>query len=1072
MEKKYLLILVLFGFLSLQIYSFTEVKGFIVNKEEKPVYEYIEVSLNDNKIITGDSEFNFPSVEPGDYILKVNAPDSRNHNSDFSSYENDFTIANENGKASFYNFNPKIVLTEGLTWNFKGIIKNKEGEVLNDIKYKLYSVKNGKYIENQDDIKTGPYRLVVNEPFFEAHDSDYDFTEIDNRRSMLEITVGTFNENITLYEFLVWQNHDIRYTSKMKNLGRTIELNYPGSPLVFHLGYEKIPPWVVKSWPVNNQTMVSVRDNLSITFSEKILFDSTVRNKILLYNAEKREYVDVSITYDVDQKTIIATPRENLDRGTKYQLIISNIYDLNNNMMESDFQVTFYTETTDFEDFHHKYMSRIIQGIPLDEYEPAVKGDREQVVSRDVRDAKQSDDEITVRRPELDINVPVEDRFYSKDFTSDYRVSGIDDYTLDFYLDSKEIPLNFQISSEGRQKFAAKLYDKEGKLLESEFIYFTLDKTPPQIEINPSLDDINYLTSYEGVVNVNDENLDIVEIELNGRELRREINLTEEGHYILDIHAEDKANNEASKSYEIIIDNTSPEIVTNIEDDNLFRLPVRLEVDIIDENLDYKSVSLNDEELETTEFEINEEGRYKIHVEAEDKAGNKTSFSKNFEAYTDTNYEELLIIFSYKEKFSQLWSYIEEVDEEEGILTKQSIIESLITKKTYETGTFEEYDKAVKIYEEISFDELVPMEEAQIKQILMLEKYWGYPLVTEYIASNRNQIETQLEDYNYLRNKFNEFFNIINIARGNIIQIYESDNDINIDYFNMFYDEYVEFHEELLEIGELAPEIKITSENYLNNLNFGRKLLHHSTHVTDKALEDNDLRQMMMKELTTVITSMRQNDFAEIIDKIKNPDFVSYLKTFGRELQKHHSFQITSQKFYPVSTVYFAINIDFLIEDNPFSIEFWYEYSEHSDELQNDYITNIFLIEDKIKDIVPAPVQVVEEEKGTSWGVIFTIILLILLMLLAVLFMIMRKRKKMKMIKEVYDDDQVDKSEEFVEEEKEEVKKTEKPSEIEEKDDESDLKEKEEVKKTEKPSEIEEKDDESDLKEKEEVKKT
>ncbi|MFA7577790.1 MAG: Ig-like domain-containing protein, partial [Candidatus Muiribacteriota bacterium] len=1005
MKKSCLLLI----FLLIFIYSasaFVDIKGYIINEKEQPIFDFIEIALNETKIITGDSKYEFLNMPPGEYVIKVNSPESRNHNVNYSSYENKFSVTNENGKPVFWNYSPKVVLTPGKTWNFRPQVRDFSGNILSDASIKLYSIKNGSYYENFSNIPTGSYRIIINDPFSEHYKPSYDFTEIENRRSMLELTIGTFNENIIVYSYAVWKDYVITYSTQNKNIGAVIEFNQPGSPINYNLPAEQIPPWVIKSWPVSNQTMFSIRDRIRIIFSEDIIFDANVKNKVLVYSTEKRQYIELSMTYDTENKTIIATPRQNLDRGAEYTLIVSNISDKNNNLMKNDYRINFYTETSDFEDFNHKYLVRNVTNLSTGQYEPPTQGERSSLVSTEltfVENREQPRETMVMKRPEMTILLPIENQYYSADFVPQYKMSDIEKFTINFYVDSKEIPLNFRLTEEGTKKFAAKFFDADNRLISAEYITYTLDKTKPVIKITPELESVNYFKTYNGEIEVIDDNLDTVKITVNGEERRRNIILNEDGTYILKISATDKSNNITEKSYEIIIDNTPPVIIAKVENKEIYKSPFDLSIGVIEDNIDELTMSYNGAPLDVTDLIIETEGRHNIKVMAKDLAGNLAEINKTFEVYFDQNYNEIQKFKEYKSMLAEVFTGLEKISNDNGEFYMERLIMGLCTTRRQEAQVLPEFNQLSQLFSNINIPGLNPAESSQIKNILMYEKYWTFPRVSEYIRANRMMILKTIENYSFMHAKFNEMLNIINIASGNLIAFYENEKETNDAYFEMYYNDYLTNIERMAKLGSIAPELKTQMENTLANLYFGKKMLSVAKKSSPEAISDMELRKLSIQELTNILTAFTNKDFSKIANMVKDASIKQPLVDLGRALARHQDLAIINQKIYPLTKSYFALNVSFALAGYNFNIEFWYEYQDVAKLLRIDHISNINNLREQISKIQPIfqPVSM-DEKKSPLTGVLIIIVLLLLFVISGVGYIYYKKMKKKKEIEETY----------------------------------------------------------------------
>jgi len=1005
--KKLFLILFLINFLFIySVFATTTIKGYIVDYEDQPIFDFLEVSLNNKKLVTGDSKFRFEDINAGDYILKVNSPESKNHNPKYASSEQRFSITIKDSEVEFWNYTPRIVLTSGKTWNFKGIAKNKAGEVLPDIDLKLYNQKNNKQITSFSNLPTGNFSIIINDPFSNSYDPQYDFTLSDDHRNQVDLTIGTYNENIVVYAYSVWKNSNLIYTTYNKNIGSVINLNYPGSPLVYTLDKERIAPWVIKSWPVNQQTLFSIRDRIKIIFSEDILFDTHIKNKILLYDEEDKQYIDMSFTYDKDNRTVIAHPRKILEKGQKYILLVSNVSDLNGNLMQDDFKIAFYTETADFEDFHHRYMVDSVQNMQIGGYEPPVKGERKVELSSNLEDQKSNikdkKDEITVRNPDITLLAPLDENFYSSDFQIKYKVSDIDNYDVRFTLDEKKIPLNYVVKDEGKHTLKVELLDNKDKAIDVELVSFVLDKTLPVISMNPAITELSYHKGYKGNVKVDDTNINKVEITIDGEPHDNVIELNRNGEYLLSVKATDYAMNTATSEYKIIIDNSAPMIITDIKDNSVYKIPFDSNIKVVDENLDNKSIKINNSPIDSEKIEINKEGRYNITAEAFDKAGNKTTLNYKFEVFSASNFAEIEKINRFREDFAGFFKKLNEVENKNGPFYMERLILALISNNPKDAVGITEFPDMQKELIKVPLSEknLTPIQTQQIKKIIMIEKYWTFPKIASYIKTQKVSLDNILKQYSYLPEKFAEIYNIVNISQGNITDIYNMNTPINLDYFKMYFEDFVNNLESLRKAVNKQTENINRIDSMLENLYFAKKIVFSNPSIDKKALSDKEVTSNMFKYLSLILNGINKSDLNPIATDVNNLKYKQLVQQLSANLRRHPLKSITKQKQVLVSENYFGISVTFLASSKPFQIEFWFEYNKQDKKTTLSNITNINRIIKELQTLPPKlPVNENEKDNSSGSGILKVIIVLFVIVIIVLISLTLIKKKKRKQVK-------------------------------------------------------------------------
>jgi len=242
--------------------------------------------------------------------------------------------------------------------------------------------------------------------------------------------------------------------------------------------------------------------------------------------------------------------------------------------------------------------------------------------------------------PMIDITAPANNSYIaSKEIVVSWNASdnfdiaryelSLDEFPLGNTTETTKTLMNL---SEGLHKVEVKAFDLANNSA-SDFVSFTIDTIPPEISVAGVVNGSYYNTDVSADISIYDANLKVTYILLDGMPYESGATISAEGVHLLEVHAEDKAGNNASKVLTFVIDKTPPVVnITTPVNGSYVRRAVEITGLAADVNLDMVSLSIDGIEVasalpyswSTANYS---DGVHAIELKAVDKANNTASTS-------------------------------------------------------------------------------------------------------------------------------------------------------------------------------------------------------------------------------------------------------------------------------------------------------------------------------------------------------------------------------------------------------------------------------------------------------------
>ncbi|MDK0628765.1 S8 family serine peptidase [Clostridium perfringens] len=314
--------------------------------------------------------------------------------------------------------------------------------------------------------------------------------------------------------------------------------------------------------------------------------------------------------------------------------------------------------------------------------------------------------------PEVTIGGVSDQGIYNSDVTP--KVVSNEDVEISYLLNGKDYDGKTPISEDGNYELIVKATDKAGNKTEVK-TNFTIDKTPANISVNNIEEGKVYNEEIIPEIASNEEAT--FKYTLNGKEYDGKSSIKEDGDYVLNVQATDKAGNVSNKEVKFSIDRTPTNIfVTGVEEGKVYNEPVTpiIEIDDKDATLKY---TLNGKNYDG-KSRIDEDGKYILKIKALDKAGNPSEKAINFAI------DRSALKNSENDDPNNNKKYNEPIDEE------------IVQKPEAKTDSKEEL-KANKLKEENKVsEEKKPNEENSVKDEKLLKKEGTLPTTGQVLGGS------------------------------------------------------------------------------------------------------------------------------------------------------------------------------------------------------------------------------------------------------------------------------------------------------------------------------------------------
>lgn len=217
--------------------------------------------------------------------------------------------------------------------------------------------------------------------------------------------------------------------------------------------------------------------------------------------------------------------------------------------------------------------------------------------------------------------------FQESSFTTTLPYILIDDRNLKgviTQLDGR--PYNDEDPEIGYHRIRLTAYDYAGNTnsLETGFIF---DNVKPLVRFTPAS---GYYSSVKPVMSTDDTYLSNALVYVNGHLTNQGFQLQDEGTYIVDFVASDKAGNVTAIARQYIIDRSSPELYINLQDGVTYQTNTLLTYSATDPDIQSKEALLNGLNTGGESVLLTNKGEYTFSFSAMDKAGNRAATNISF----------------------------------------------------------------------------------------------------------------------------------------------------------------------------------------------------------------------------------------------------------------------------------------------------------------------------------------------------------------------------------------------------------------------------------------------------------
>ncbi|MCK9225717.1 MAG: hypothetical protein M0Q02_11640, partial [Candidatus Muirbacterium halophilum] len=187
-------------------------------------------------------------------------------------------------------------------------------------------------------------------------------------------------------------------------------------------------------------------------------------------------------------------------------------------------------------------------------------------------------------------------------------------------------------------------------------------------------------------------------------------------------------------------------------------------------------------------------------------------------------------------------------------------------------------------------------------------------------------------------------------------------------------------------------------ESMLNNLYFANKIININPKIDNSAIIHPSMKGITKDLLMSTLRDRAKGSFETIKNNLKDSNLKKYLESIETEFQKRllvNDLKFVKNEFNIVSFDFLMIELAFIVNNQHFEMEVWYEKS--GDSYKVDHITNLISISYELSK-VPTKVQTepAEMPHETTSPLLYIILIIITLILFGSIigFIIIKKKKQ------------------------------------------------------------------------------
>lgn len=225
--------------------------------------------------------------------------------------------------------------------------------------------------------------------------------------------------------------------------------------------------------------------------------------------------------------------------------------------------------------------------------------------------------------PQINLSNLEDGRHFNYDILPEISIDELNPAKVEYTLNGQAWTPGNPITAEGQHQLWVMVTDVAGNRSELN-LNFTIDKTSPEVAITGPVDGGYYNTSQMPTIIVSDLNPVTAEMTLNGEPYQGSTT-NEDGTYLFEVLAYDKAGNTVIQQISFTIDQAEPVIqISGVTDGTTYRNVVVPLVSIIEANPEEETVLLDGKPF-ISGTAVMTEGNHELSVTAVDKAGNQAT---------------------------------------------------------------------------------------------------------------------------------------------------------------------------------------------------------------------------------------------------------------------------------------------------------------------------------------------------------------------------------------------------------------------------------------------------------------